>query len=283
MYAAKTSARGLQVYGSELDTHSPERLRLARELRQAISHHDVEIYLQPQARLATGEVIGVEALARWQHPENGWVSPEEFVAVAERSGLIRNLTIDVLQQAVGFAAAFRKTGRDMGVSVNLSARNLHDVDLPDEVARVLREHDVPAGLLTFEITESTVMTDSDRSMDLLQRLADMGVLLSIDDFGTGYSSLSHLRRLPVSEVKIDRTFVTNMSRDTNDATIAHAIIDLAANLDLRVVAEGVEETATWQHLADVGCERAQGYFLSAAMPMHEFAPWLASYEASLVH
>jgi diguanylate cyclase (GGDEF)-like protein len=280
MYAAKSAASGMQVYHQEMETGSPHRLALARELREAIHDHSVTIFVQPQASLSTGAVTSVEALARWYHPEKGWIQPTEFVAVAERSGLIRNLTADVLQQAVASAASWRRSGREIGVSVNLSARNLHDINLPEEVARLLTEHDLPAELLTFEITESSVMTESDRNMGLLERLAAMGVQLSIDDFGTGYSSLSHLRRLPVHEVKIDRSFVTNMSHDANDASIATAIIDLGASLDLRVVAEGVERDETWAHLASLGCARAQGYLLSRPMETADFLPWLDAYEAT---
>jgi diguanylate cyclase (GGDEF)-like protein len=278
MYAAKSSASGMQVYHPDMDTGSPQRLALARELRQAIDEHQMRIFVQPQASLATGAVASVEALARWHHPEKGWIRPEEFVAVAERSGLIRNLTADVLLQAVAAAAAWRRSGREIGVSVNLSARNLQDPNLPDLVAAVLDEHDLPAELLTFEITESIMMTDSDRSQRLLERLSALGVQLSIDDFGTGYSSLSNLRRLPLKEVKIDRSFVQNMSRDANDASIAKAIIDLGANLDLRVVAEGVEQDETWRYLADLGCELAQGFLVSRPMAAGAFLPWLDRYE-----
>ena len=282
MYAAKAAGGGVHIYRSELDMHTPQRLGLARELRLAIKDHELQIFVQPQAILATGEVRGVEALARWRHPDQGWVNPEEFVAVAERSGLIRNLTAEVLEQSLAFAGEWHAKGRDVGISVNLSARNLHDLDLPAHVRALMREYDVPAELLTFEITESTVMTDSERNMDLLQRLSDMGIRLSIDDFGTGYSSLTHLRRLPVQEVKIDRTFVTHMSQQPEDATIAQAIIDLGNNLDLTVVAEGVEEDETWQHLVDLGCERAQGFFLGVPMPTHAFAGWLERYEHAQV-
>ncbi len=282
MYVAKSRASGVQVYRPEMDFHSPQRLGLARELRQAIGEHEIEVYVQPQAVMATGAVTTVEALARWHHPEKGWIRPEEFVAVAERSGLIHNLTTDVLRQSLAFATDCRDWGRDIGVSVNLSARSLQDGKLTDEIEQLLGEFALPPQLLTFEITESTVMTDSDRNLELLRRLSDMGVRLSIDDFGTGYSSLSHLRRLPIQEVKIDRSFVTNMSRDPSDATIAQAIIDLGANLHLGVVAEGVEENDTWRHLTDLGCERAQGFFLSRPMPTDEFGRWLERYELATV-
>jgi diguanylate cyclase (GGDEF)-like protein len=278
MYAAKTASTGLQFYAPELETHAPQRLALARELRAALREHEVVIFVQPQVVLATGVVAGVEVLARWYHKDNGWIQPADFVPVAERSGLIRQLTADVLRQAIASAADWRRSGRSIGVSVNLSARNLHDLNLPAYVAELLDEYAVPADLLTLEITESSVMTYSERNVELLQRFSKMGVQLSIDDFGTGYSSLSHLRSLPVHEVKIDRSFVTNMGHSASDATIAQAIIDLGANLDLRVVAEGVEGDDTWHQLAELGCARAQGFFLSQPLPPKDFLPWLDRYE-----
>ena len=275
MYAAKSSASGMRVYHPDMDTGSPQRLALARELRQAIDAHQMRIFVQPQASLATGAVATVEALARWHHPEKGWIRPEEFVAVAERSGLIRNLTADVLKRSPrprhGAVAAERSECRSI-----FPRATCRDPNLPEQVAAVLLEHDLPAGLLTFEITESTMMTDSERSLQLLERLSSLGVQLSIDDFGTGYSSLSNLRRLPVKEVKIDRSFVQNMSRDADDASIAKAIIDLGANLDLRVVAEGVEQDETWRHLADLGCELAQGFLVSRPMATDAFLPWAST-------
>jgi EAL domain-containing protein (putative c-di-GMP-specific phosphodiesterase class I) len=214
---------------------------------------------------------------RWAHPRHGLIRPDEFVPLAERSGLIRPLTAVVLRQALGVVAAWRRQGLQLGIAVNLSARSLLDPELPDVVARLLRRYGVPAGQLTLEITESSIMTDPARTIGLLERLAAMGVRLSVDDFGTGYSSLSYLKRLPVDEVKIDKSFVTDMERDADDEVIVRSIVDLGGNLSLDVVAEGVEDRATWERLARMGCTMAQGYFLHRPMPPQELPGWLAGW------
>ena len=274
MYEAKSSGSGVRVYEPSMDTTDPQRLALVGELRHAIERGELQVHVQPKARLDTGEVTGVEALARWQHPLLGAVPPEEFVQVAERSGLIRALTLLVLERALGGCAGWLREGRQVSVAVNLSARSLVDPDLVADVARLLQRHDVPPRLLTLEITEGSVMTDPTRAMGLLVALRDMGVRLSVDDFGTGYSSLSYLKRLPVHEVKIDRSFVTDMVNDADDATIVRSIVDLAANLSLDVVAEGVEDLAAWEALAALGCTFVQGWHLGRPMPISELGPWL---------
>ncbi len=276
MYAAKSTSAGVRLYDPAMDTTSPQRLALVAELRQAIELEQLAVYVQPKARLDTGQVSGVEALVRWQHPTLGFVSPEQFVPIAERSGLIRPLTVLVLDRALRACAQWRDNGQELSVAVNLSARSLIDLDLVADVTRLLQRHQLPARLLTLEITEGSVMTDPARAMGLLTALKNMGVRLSIDDFGTGYSSLSYLKRLPVHEVKIDRSFITNMTTDSDDATITRSIIDLAGNLSLDVVAEGVEELASWQRLADLGCTYVQGYYLSRPLPIDQFPTWLAA-------
>ncbi len=279
MYAAKGSSAGVRLYEPEMDISSPQRLALVGELRQAIELEQLEVHVQPKARLATGEVTSVEALVRWRHPVHGLVPPDEFVPVAERTGLIGPLTHLVLKTSLQACAQWRAAGRQVGVAVNLSARSLTDLDLVDDVASLLRRYAVPPELLTLEITESSVMTDPARTMGLLLRLHDMGVRLSVDDFGTGYSSLSYLKRLPVDEVKIDKSFVTHMVTDADDLTIVRSIIDLAGNLALEVVAEGVEDGPAWDRLRELGCAYAQGWHLGRPMPVADLLGWLDRYDA----
>ena len=274
MYEAKTSGSDVRVYDPSMDTTDPQRLALVGELRQAVERRELQVHVQPKARLDTGEVTGVEALVRWQHPLLGEVPPDQFVPVAERSGLIRSLTLLVLDQALQGCAGWQREGREVSVAVNLSARSLVDPDLVTDVAQRLRRYGVPPRLLTLEITEGSVMTDPARAMSLLVALREMGVRLSVDDFGTGYSSLSYLKRLPVHEVKIDQSFVTHMVIDADDATIVRSIVDLAANLSLDVVAEGVEDLAAWDALAVLGCTYVQGWHLGRPMPISELGPWL---------
>jgi diguanylate cyclase (GGDEF)-like protein len=275
MYDAKTSARRLRVFEPELDTDNPRRLTLVKELRAALQQGDVQVHVQPQARLASGEIAGVEALARWRHPTLGDVPPDEFIPVAERSGLIGPLTTRVLDGALAAWAQWRAAGHDLTVAVNLSARSLHDPDLVEEVGRLLRRHGVPASRLTLEVTESAVMADPARAVALLHRLRDLGVRLSVDDFGTGYSSLSYLKRLPVHEVKIDRSFVTSLGDDAEDLPIVRAIVDLGRHMGLEVVAEGVEDAATMELLGSIGCDLAQGWHLGRPMPLDKLVPWLS--------
>jgi diguanylate cyclase (GGDEF)-like protein len=274
MYDAKQSSRGLRVYVPDLDTHNPRRLALVGELRSALQAGALEVHVQPQARLGTGEVVSVEALVRWEHPEFGAVSPAEFIPVAERSGLIGPLTSRVLDASVAAVADWRAHGHDLGIAVNLSTRSLHDADLVDEVDRVLRRHGVPPGRLTLEITEGSVMADPARAVAVLHELRDLGCRLSVDDFGTGYSSLSYLKRLPVHEVKIDRSFVTGLHAESGDAAIVRAIVDLGRHLGLEVVAEGVEDQRTWDLLASMGCDLVQGWLLSAALPADQLVGWI---------
>jgi EAL domain-containing protein (putative c-di-GMP-specific phosphodiesterase class I) len=279
MYDAKSSGMGVHFYQPRVDTNSARRLSMVSELRSAIHEGHIEVYVQPQAEAATGQIRSVEALARWNHPALGMVSPEEFVPVAERSGLIRPLTSYVLRTALLAAAQWRRHGEQLGVAVNLSARSLLDPDLVSEVEHMLRLNGFPAQLLTLEITEGSLMSDTPRAVSQLDRLHDLGVRLSIDDFGTGYSALSYLKRLPVDEVKIDRSFIANLAFDDSDAAIVRSVVDLGTNLSLHVVAEGVEDQHTWERLVDMGCELAQGYYLGRPMPIDDFPTWLAAYRA----
>jgi diguanylate cyclase (GGDEF)-like protein len=274
MYAAKNTAVGVAAYGEDLDEHSPRKLTLVGELRSVIEHDGLELHYQPKVEMATGRVIGVEALVRWPHPVEGLVPPDEFVPIAERTGLIGPMTDLVLRRALAQCRKWQQAGHHLSVAVNLSARSLLDVDLVDDVARALTLSGVAPSKLVLEITETSVMSDAGYAMHVLKRLSSMGLTLAIDDFGTGYSSLSYLKRLPVDEVKIDKSFVLNMQEDENDAVIVRSIVDLARNLGLRVVAEGVETTSSWDALRDMGCDIAQGYIVSRPLPADQLSDWL---------
>ncbi len=274
MYDAKASGRGLRVYANDLDSADPRRLTLVAELRSALGRGEIRVHVQPQARADTGETVGVEALVRWEHAELGWVSPVEFIPIAERSGLIGPLTTQVLDQSLAAVAAWERQGIGLGIAVNLSTRSLHDADLVDEVQRLLRRHGVPASRLTLEVTEGSVMADPARAIALLHQLRDLGCRLSVDDFGTGYSSLSYLKRLPVHEVKIDQSFVTGLRETGEDIAIVRAIVDLGRHLGLEVVAEGVEDRSTWDLVAATGCDLIQGWHLSRPMPVDDLPAWL---------
>jgi diguanylate cyclase (GGDEF)-like protein len=280
MYDAKASTHGLRVYQPDLDTTNPRRLTLVSELRAGLQSGQLMVHAQPQGRLGDGKVVSVEALVRWNHPELGAIAPDEFIPIAERSGLINQLTTRVLDLSLRAVADWRAVGHDLGIAVNLSTRSLHDADLVEEVSRLLRRHGVPAGRLTLEVTESSVMADPARATALLHQLRDLGVRLSVDDFGTGYSSLSYLKRLPVHEVKIDRSFVIGLSERSDDVAIVRAIVDLGRHLGLEVVAEGVEDQATWDLLASMGCDLGQGWHLGHPMPTEELAPWLTARAAA---
>jgi EAL domain-containing protein (putative c-di-GMP-specific phosphodiesterase class I) len=208
---------------------------------------------------------------RWRHPGRGLIAPDQFISLAEQTGTIKPLTVWVLRAALRQAKAWRAAGLAFPVAVNLSARTLHDPTLPEEIERLLAASGVPPDALGLEITESAIMVDPARAMEVLTRLSRMGVALSIDDFGTGYSSLGYLKKLPVAELKIDRSFVVQMDRDADDAVIVRSTIDLAHNLGLTVVAEGVENRATWDRLADLKCDAAQGYYLSRPVPAEDLA------------
>jgi diguanylate cyclase (GGDEF)-like protein len=281
MYDGKSSsARGLRIYQPDLHATTPRRLTLVSELRGALQNGEIQVHVQPQAELRSGRVVGVEALVRWNHPELGWVPPDEFVPVAERSGLIGLLTTRVLDASLAACAHWRAAGRDLGIAVNLSARSLQDTDLVDEVSRLLLRHDVPADRLTLEVTEGSVMADPTRAVALLHQLRELGVRLSVDDFGTGYSSLSYLQRLPVQEVKIDRSFVADLHTENENVAIVRAIVDLGRHLGLEVVAEGVEDEATWTLLASMNCDLVQGWHLARPMPTGELLGWLSTRDRS---
>jgi diguanylate cyclase (GGDEF)-like protein len=276
MYVAKDAHAGTAVYDVELDTNDAARLALAGELRRAIERGELVIHYQPKADLSTGRIVGAEALARWQHPEHGLLFSDQFVPIAERTGLIKPLSLYVVGAALAQCRAWSEEGLDLGVAVNLTIPDLLDLELPDRVAALLEETGVAPGRLELEITESTILADPFRVRQVLTRLNEMGLRLAIDDFGTGYSSLAYLKRLPVQTIKIDRSFVTGMCDDPSDATIVRSTIDLGRNLGLAVVAEGVETRETWNALRGLGCSLAQGYLIGRAVPAEELARQLGA-------
>jgi diguanylate cyclase (GGDEF)-like protein len=274
MYVAKTNRTGYEYYSSDSDYHSPARLALVDELRVAIDQRELTLNYQPKIDFSTGEIIGVEALARWNHSGRGAVSPVEFIELAEQSGLINPLTFHVLDRALEQMNEWLANGIDLAVSVNLSLQSLLDLQLPSIIQTMLDKWHVPSGHLILEITESCMMSDPTRTMAILNKLNDMGVRLSIDDFGTGYSSLSYLKRLPVTELKIDKSFVMEMLTDDSNAVIVRSTIDLGKNLGLAVVAEGVASDAIYQMLTELGCNIAQGFHISKPMPAGEIEAWM---------
>jgi diguanylate cyclase (GGDEF)-like protein len=274
MYLAKQNNLGYTVYDPDKDTHTVGRLALMGELRDAIDARKLELHYQPKVDIGSGAIIGVEALLRWNHPQRGYISPEEFIPLAEQTGLIRPLTEWVLARAMRQYREWRRQGLEFTISVNLSVHNLHDAKLLKRITALLEKNNMPSTSLILEITEGDIMTDPLRAREILEELNDMGVTLSIDDFGTGYSSLSYLKQLPVDEIKIDRSFVSEMTRDEDDETIVRATVELAHNLGLRIVAEGVEDEVTFRRLAWFGCDIAQGFHICKPLPPRELAEWV---------
>jgi diguanylate cyclase (GGDEF)-like protein len=275
MYAAKEHRSGLRLYDPALDVNSPQRLALIADLRTAVERRDLTVAFQPKVDPRTDRVVGAEALARWHHPTLGPVPPDEFIPLAEHSGLVRPLTLHVLEVALRRRAAWARDGHDLNVAVNLSPNSLLDGDLVEIVARLLNQTGNPAHGLTLEITESTILADPAGSLATLERLHTLGVKLSIDDFGTGYSSLGRLRELPIHEVKIDKSFVRGIAADHRDRAVVRSAVQLGHALDLEVVAEGVEDEDTYRYLAREGCDLVQGYLLSPPLAPDRFAEWLA--------
>jgi diguanylate cyclase (GGDEF)-like protein len=283
MYDSKDRGATYAVYTPESDQNSVERLELLADLRQALEtgrHDEITLHYQPQVELASGEVVGVEALLRWEHPRRGLVNPQHLIKVAEHTAVMRLLTQRVVEEAVGQLAKWRAQGHHFRVSVNVSVRDLHRPEWVDQIAGLLADHGVQPNRIQLEITEGALMADPRRVLVTLHRLDKLGVALSLDDFGTGYSSLQHLRRLPLAEVKVDRSFVLGMTSDPDDAAVVTSIIDLARALGLRVVAEGVEDDRTRRRLLSAGCEIAQGWYFARPMPPDELVGWLARYRPS---
>ena len=280
LHKARKMALDFAVYDVSLDKNSADRLRLTHDLRNAIHNEELKLYYQPQLNTRNGTITSVEALARWIHPEQGFIPPDVFIDIAEQTGLIQPLTDWVLRTAIEQCSRWLKMGIHITVSVNLSARNLHDETLGQQVANLLNYWNIMPDQLCLEITETSMMTDPEHARLLLDGLDKLGVRISIDDFGTGYSSLAYLKQLPVDELKVDKSFVLNMSTDDSDASIVRATVSLAHDLGLEVVAEGVENQTAQDALEKLGCEFIQGYHFARPMPAEDLTPILIESKAS---
>ncbi|MEE9127345.1 MAG: bifunctional diguanylate cyclase/phosphodiesterase, partial [Planctomycetota bacterium] len=274
LYLARKSRKKVATYQSELDLNSTRHLALKGELQRAVEEDHLVLYYQPKILASTNRITGVEALVRWQHPTQGLVFPDDFIPLAEHTGLIRSITRWVLQAAFRQSAEWEKAGIILPISVNCSARNLQEEDLPETIARYLKEFGVPPERLTLEVTETMLIENPERALEVATLLTDQGIRISIDDFGTGYSSLNYLRKLPAKELKIDKSFVMRMDEEEGDAVIVRSIIDLAHNLGLKAIAEGVETGAVWSRLQSLGCDTGQGYFFARPIPVEVLAEWM---------
>lgn len=276
MYAAKKVRNAVSFYNPEKDFNSLRHLTLKGDLREAAEKDRFEVWFQPKVSGRDGKVAGVEALIRWPHPEHGLLAPGEFIPLAEHTGLIKPITLWVMEAALKRVSSWRRQGMDLSISVNCSARNLLDEDLPASVAALLQRYDVDPRKLVLEITETVIIEDPHRALEIVTLLSDLGVRISIDDFGTGYSSLEYLKRLPASELKIDRSFVMSMVADEGDAVIVRSTIDLAHNLNLKAVAEGVDSSEVWRRLRALGCDLGQGYYFARPLPEEKLMQWMRS-------
>jgi diguanylate cyclase (GGDEF)-like protein/PAS domain S-box-containing protein len=274
MYVAKRGGHGHAFYDADKDHHTPTRLTMVGELRRAIEQRELVLYYQPQVELDSGRVFGVEALLRWEHPTRGLLAPDAFLPTAERTGLMDSLTRYVIEHALRQRQQWFRAGHELTVAVNISMRNLLDSGFPADVEALLVKWGAPASCLELEITEHTAVGDRLRAESVLAQLGQRGLRVAVDDFGTGYSSLAYLRRLPLHEIKIDRSFVSKMTSDRDDAVIVRSTIDLARNLGLQVVAEGVETAEICDALVELGCDSAQGYYWSRPLPADALTAWL---------
>ena len=276
MYAAKRANVGYRIYTPEIEVVAARNTELQHELRNAIEIGQLQLYFQPKISHHTGCIVGVEALVRWNHPERGLVPPDDFIPLAEATGLIQPLTLWVLQSAIEQSVKWHEAGHVFTIAINLSTRNLLDGDLPGRIAKLIVTHRAKPEWLILEITESSVMAEPARALETLVKLNKMGIQLSLDDFGTGYSSLAYLKKLPVSEIKIDKSFIKDLEIDTNDTVIVRSTIALGHNLGMKVVAEGVENIEIWELLTALGCDSSQGYYMSRPITVSALDEWLVS-------
>ncbi len=276
MENADKNATHLTMYSPELDPYSPRRLALMGELSQAIDQDELLLYFQPQVDIEANRVIGVEALTRWKHPEHGFIPPDEFIPLAEKTGLTRKLTRWVLDKALAECAFLISQKMELSVSVNLSFQNLQEANFETRVRSLIAKHKVPPNFLMLELTETAMMYDPAHAQEVLGKLHDDGIRISIDDFGTGYSSLSYIKKLPLDEVKIDKSFIMDMMNYKDDSVIVDTTLHMSHNLGLRVVAEGVENEATLNALRELGCDIAQGYYLTRPLSASDLLAWLKS-------
>ena len=279
MYEAKAEHAGHRFYTHGQDHHSVSRLSMVGDFRRALdTDGEIVVYFHPIVDLGSGHVHGAEALVRWQHPELGLLQPAAFLEIVEQTGLIGDMTEHVLRRAIAECAAWHAAGRDLTVAVNLSIRNLHDPMLSSLVAQLLDRHCLAPESLMLEITESMILSDPQRALATVESLSEIGVRFAVDDFGTGHSTLANLRRLPVHELKIDRSFVTPMLNEESDGVIVRSTVDLGHALGLKVVAEGVEDAVTLSRLEEIGCDRAQGHYFAKPIPPIEFMRWISRFE-----
>jgi diguanylate cyclase (GGDEF)-like protein len=283
MYVAKHHRSGIALYEQTLDQHSTRRLSLMAELRQAIEQRGLQLYYQPKVEFKSGRVIGVEGLLRWRHAEHGFIPPDQFIGLAEQTGLIFPLTRFVLEEAIHQCHVWGRGKLKVCTSINLSPQNLQDSSLPGQVAELMAARGLSPACLELELTETAIMLNPTRALDVLTRFHEMGVTLSIDDFGIGYSSLAYLKKLPIDTIKIDKSFVLGMMTDENDRIIVRSTIDLGHNLGMKVTAEGVENQAIWERLVDYGCDLAQGYHISRPMPAADLPLWLKQSSSGSYH
>ncbi len=279
--AASGNKQKLAMYSPEIDPYNARRLSLLGELRHAIENNSLQLYFQPQISLRDFSVAGAEVLVRWIHPEYGFIPPDEFIPLAERTGVIHPLTYWICRQAFAFKRDLEMQGIDIHLSINISARNLQDNHFVEQIARLAGEAGISLKRIIMELTETAVMTDPEDALRVMKELNGQGVRLSIDDFGTGYSSLSYLKQLPVDEIKIDRSFVMEMVKNNDDQMIVNTTLTMGHNLSMEVVAEGIEDAVTLQKLKEMGCDLAQGYHIARPMPAADFFTWLSKYRASL--
>ncbi len=276
MYSAKESDE-IEFYSRERDHYSPKKLALVGQLRRAIDNDELQVYYQAKADLDSHRIVGAEALIRWLSPDGSFIAPDEFIPLAEHTGLIRPLTRQVLRKAIVQRAIWGRMGLELKLSVNLSVRDLLDPELSSYIESLLHDNGLDSSSLMLEITESSIMNDPTKTIEVLEGFHAMGISLSVDDFGTGYSSLTYLKQLPVSEVKIDKSFVTNVTSDPNDIAIVRSVADLGRHLGLSIVAEGVEDQIAWDTVRSLGCTLAQGYHLARPLHALEFEAWMAQY------
>jgi len=279
LYMARNNKEGHAVYDPSFDQHSPHRLTLMSELRHAIRKNELTLYYQAKISIQTNTIYGAEALIRWNHPIHGFISPDEFIPMAERTRTIQEVTIWVIRQAFIDCAKWHRENKDLKVSINLSAKDLHDPELPDLIAGIQAATHIKPEWIILEITEGSIITDPEQALETIQRLHDMSYKISIDDFGTGYSSLAYLKKMPLTELKIDRSFVQDILDSENDAVIVNATIHLAHNLGLQVVAEGVENAEIMAKLKESGCDIAQGHFLNIPLSAEDFNDWMKDFQS----
>lgn len=278
MYQAKAERTGYAVYDEGLDTNTERKLLISSQLNQAVAAGDLSLYYQPKVDLKTNQVASFEALIRWFHPTLGRVPPDDFITMAERAGIIKPLTLFAIREGMAQSLRFQEMGLQISVAVNLSAFLLQDSSLIEDLAEIIHESPLEPRWISLEVTESAIVHDLDRAVETLNRIKDLGISLSIDDFGTGYASLTYIKQLPASELKLDQLFIKDVEASASDRIIVESTIELSHSLGLKVVAEGVEEFAIYNYLASVGCDMAQGYWISKPMPEDEIAAWLVEWE-----